>query len=248
MPSDAKILREQGRAALREFYRRRNNARRGVTDSPPPTECIDCGVPISQSAHGRRLRCPACILTHRRALDLDRWHQRGGQPSHAVLRCVRCGVEMDGGRWNQRKFCPSCRTLRDRELSRIGASCLVRYSDCEVCGAVVAGNRSRRVCSARCMYYLCYQRLKSDPDAYGRYLDYMREYYRTNRKTASRYWRIADTPAGQELAEAYFELRMEIRPRAKWKDRYREYRAAKRQPSEYQGDPEHTVGAGAKAP
>ena len=207
MPSDAKILREQGREALREYRSKKARARRGVGSRP--THCADCGAPITQPRVSMRVRCQPCTT------ERDRVRHRK-QPSHATLLCTRCGQEMDGGRYNQRKYCATCRSVVYRELNRAyearlrtrnpnywihtGSSCSVRYASCLLCRSTLTLSGSARLCSKdSCRVFQ--HRIRA------------REYFRKTHYMAERYWRIADTPEARSLAHDYFQLRQELRRR-----------------------------------
>lgn len=70
-------------------------------------------------------------------------------------------------------------------------SCPIRFANCRQCGGLFTLHGPKRVtCSDKC-----------------RLLDHRRwnrEYQRRTRVTAYRYWRIADTPEADKLAQTYF--------------------------------------------
>lgn len=187
-----------------------------------PSECADCGTPLVQPYKGRRLRCETCAKSRQRGQSADRYRhdpvyrersriRKRMRPPFAPTECERCGLAMDAGRFNQRRFCEGCVRIRKVESQSrwqerhpgekpkrrtpIGSSRPVYYGQCPECEALFSTSvKHQRFCS----------RTHSN-----RYLS--REYQRKTHKTAIRYWRIANTPEANQLAETMFNLRQEMR-------------------------------------
>lgn len=181
MPSDAKIMRELGVDGLRAYWREK--ARKQYWANRDNRHCEDCQAELTGRTKARL--CADCRRARKRARD----HRR--KALTATVPCRACGdyfTRVYGGR---RRYCSDrCAVL----AKQAGNSCPVHYGSCVECGASFSARSPRTYCSTA-----CYRRR------------YMREYFRKNHKTAISYWRVANTPEAQALAETMFTLRQELR-------------------------------------
>ena len=113
----------------------------------------------------------------------------------------------------------ACAEMARQHQQQMGKSCPIKFTHCESCAVLFTSRHGRRYCSNRCT---------------------MREYMRRTRKAQTRYWRIANTPRFQQLAEDYFNLRMELRPNAKHREEWKRYYAATH--AEHRHDPANPMG------
>lgn len=192
MPSDAKILREQGLEALRAHWREK--ARRRLRTGSPPTNCQDCGATLVPSGRGRyQRRCGPCRKASHNSSRLTRAQkERKNQLARKRALQHRQSVICPCGRTFLRTL--GARSYCQPSHSKIGWSVPLAFAPCVECEQPFVQRRGRRFCSETHT---------------NRYLS--REYQRETHATAKRYWRIADTSEARDLAELYYTLRQELR-------------------------------------
>jgi hypothetical protein len=197
-----------------------------------PTHCAACGTPIVHGFRSRRIYCPPCSL-----------QQMYGHRQRVDKTCAYCGETFAARNDPRHRFCSrACQSLgqsrerghlpRQRRPSwrasshALGSYRHVGYASCLFCRRLLTVTRQDWLCDQ----HECRIRMKRT---------YMRSYFRSNRKTATKYWRIADTPEAIDLAETYFDLRLELRPNGKHKQEWRRYRAA-----QHERHQRHAMGTG----
>ncbi len=193
MPSDARILREYGRAGLLLWYAEKSRLRRQRALERDPDALHEYE---RQKAAKRRAKvgaphpipfdpmrtCRVCATTFLRLRDA-RGKLRNGVTCSET--CRRAAISM---------------TWRSRNTRRIWPTCNISVKPCVRCGTLFTQHGNLGYCSAECRRLATNDAQRST----------MREYQRRTRKTAIRYWTLDQSPEALALAETYYQLRQEL--------------------------------------
>lgn len=189
MPSDARILREEGPEALRAYWREKS--RRYYAASPEQRRQRNEASRRWRALHPKQPKTHPCVSCGRRVRALDQIECRECRRRQGILRTCLCGVSFRVQQWKSRQLYCSVEHRKHYRTQRdmIGRSCRIVVKACSGCHRPFTSQRGPKWC----------------PDCYNR------EFQRETRATAIRYWRIADTPEARALAQTYFQLRQLLR-------------------------------------
>jgi hypothetical protein len=192
--------------------------------------CLDCGEQIDVGRNGHRIRCAQCMRQRegeRRRRSKARLHPEIGNK----WRTCPCGTSFRLAKHHSHQvFCsPAHRAFYSTTKSTMTnmRPRALRYAVCLFCHDLLTLHST----GTRCQKPDCQRRMNATK---------MLWYMRRTRYSAVSYWRIANTPEAQRLAEDYFNLRMELNKHVrKHQDEWHAYYDAKRA-----RDPGDPVGAG----